>query len=652
MGRREFYSAMGLVRRRGRSRGRAWMLGAMVAYGVIGCSGDKEESPSCEAGKEGCACYPNNSCNEGLSCLSKLCVDSGVDSSGGRGGSTSGGGSLQQGGEGDSSSLGGSAGSGGTARGGGGGQGGSPTNGGSAADGGTQARGGAQQGGAQQGGAQQGGAANTPVQRYGALSVNGANLVDEQGKSVKLEGISSMWLNWDPTGYAQSKAALQYMRDSWNLRVFRAAMGVDAEGAYLLDPDTAKAQVNRIVQNAIDLGVYVIIDWHDHEALAHADQARAFFDEMSKKWGEYPNVMYEVFNEPLDLDWGSQLKPYHASLVDVIRKNDPDNIILLGTPNWDQDVDVAAQSPLAGKNLMYTLHFYACSHAARERSKAQTARSRGLPMFVTEWGATHADGGVDGVVCEGEARTWHDFLDQHAISWAAWKMDGCTDSSCLFKNRDVPVDGGWTAQQLNGHAPLVIDEMKTGPESLAGTGGGGSGGSTSMGGASSGGTGGTAGGTTSFPPDPAGCELVTSCTDCCETTGVYGLDPASMDATGRLVKSFSVEGGQARATFQFSELDEVGGIFFKLTSPRSIESIGLTAGGDGDAFEVALVNGSGANGCLYDLSSAGLASEPYTCWENGAGPSAGEPVDQIEVRVRALQSGPASLVVQELEFGP
>ena len=288
-----------------------------------------------------------------------------------------------------------------------------------------------------------------------------------------------MWLNWDGAGYALSEAGLEWMRDNWQLRVFRAAMGVapDSEpnGAYLGDPEKYKAQVNQIVQNAIDAGVYVIIDWHDHEALAHRTEAEAFFREMSMKWGGYPNVLYEVFNEPLNLNWASELKPYHQALVAAIRENDPDNVILLGTPNWDQDVDIAAASPLSGTNLMYTLHFYACTHQAAIRAKAQTARSRGLPMFVTEWGATHADGGVDGIVCEAEARTWHDWLDSNWISWTAWKLDGCTDSSCLFKDRSAPVSGGWTSAMLNGHAPIVIDEMLNGPyeeaPSMGGAGG-------------------------------------------------------------------------------------------------------------------------------------------------------------------------------------
>jgi hypothetical protein len=174
---------------------------------------------------------------------------------------------------------------------------------------------------------------------------------------------------------------------------------------------------------------------------------------------------------------------------------------VLGTPNWDQDVDIAAQSPVAGKNLMYALHFYACTHRAPERDKAKLARSRGLPLFVSEWGATNADGGLDGLVCESDAQAWHDWLDASNISWAAWKLDGCTDSSCMFKDQSVSVSGGWVDSQLNGHARFVIKQMRGG----AGMGTGGSpssGGATSTGGSIGVGTGGTAaGGTGATMPD-------------------------------------------------------------------------------------------------------------------------------------------------------
>jgi endoglucanase len=300
----------------------------------------------------------------------------------------------------------------------------------------------------------------TPVEAHGQLSVVGKQLVDQNGDAVQLKGVSSMWLNWETDGYAENAEALLWMRDHWNLSVIRAAMGVAPAGAYLTSPDSTLAQVDAIVQNAIAAGVYVLIDWHDHDALTHQDKAVEFFSAIAQKYADVPNVIYEPFNEPLAVDWSTALKPYHEAVVAAIRAADPDNVIVLGTPSWSQGVDLAAREPLDGVNLMYTLHFYSCTHTAWLRSRAQTALNAGLALFVTEWGATDADGGLDGLVCLDEAKLWLDFLATNQIGWSAWKLDNCAvDSTCLLKP-NAPVNGGWTTEYLHGHAGFVRDELR------------------------------------------------------------------------------------------------------------------------------------------------------------------------------------------------
>jgi endoglucanase len=294
---------------------------------------------------------------------------------------------------------------------------------------------------------------------HGQLRVEGTQLVDEQGTAVQLKGPSSMWLNWENTGYAQNPEGVRYLRDNWQASLIRAAMGVDASGAYLVNPEKAKTQVRAIVDLAVELGIYVIIDWHDHTAEAHQAEAIAFFGEMATLYGQVPNVIYEIYNEPLKVDWATVVKPYHQAVVAAIRAVDPDNVIILGTPNWSQYVDVAAANPVTGTNLMYSLHFYSCTHTQSLRSRADAALTLGLPLFVTEWGATNSDGGITGTLCLDEAQKWHDWMNAKKISWAAWKLDDCADLSCYFKI-GTPATGDWTDAQLNGHAPFVRDRMR------------------------------------------------------------------------------------------------------------------------------------------------------------------------------------------------
>lgn len=299
---------------------------------------------------------------------------------------------------------------------------------------------------------------NTPVARYGQLRVCGTAMCDRNGARVQLRGISSMWLNWETQPYAENLSALLWMRDNWNLQVIRAAMGVEPEGAYLSNPTKARNQVETIINNAVSAGVYVIVDWHAHEAQNNQSQAVSFFSDLARRYGHLPNVIWEPYNEPLQVSWTGVIKPYHQAVVSAIRAADPDNIIVLGTPTWSQDVDVAASSPVSGTNLMYTLHFYSCTHGASLRAKGDAAIRAGLALFVTEWGASNADGGLDGVICQSEAQAWVNWMRTNGISWTAWKLDVGTDTTNLL-SPGAPVTGGWN-NYLRGHGPFVVASMR------------------------------------------------------------------------------------------------------------------------------------------------------------------------------------------------
>ncbi len=89
------------------------------------------------------------------------------------------------------------------------------------------------------------------------------------------------------------------------------------------------------------------------------------------------------------------MKNYAVQVIAEIRKYDPDNLIVVGSPHWDQDVDVAAASPITGfKNIAYSFHFYASdpNHQDGLRAKADKAIKMGLPILVTEWGVGEASG--------------------------------------------------------------------------------------------------------------------------------------------------------------------------------------------------------------------------------------------------------------------
>jgi len=294
----------------------------------------------------------------------------------------------------------------------------------------------------------------TPVMKYGQLSVKGNRIVDKNGNPVQLRGMSFFWSQW--MGKYFTPGAVKWLKDDWNCSVIRAVMGVEA-GGYLANPSAEKQKIITLVDAAIKEGLYVIIDWHDHHAQDHTKESKAFFAEMAKRYGDKPNVIYELYNEPVKVHWAEVIKPYSEAVIDTLRRYDPDNIIVCGTPNWSQDVDVAAKDPLKGINLAYSLHFYSGTHKDTLRAKATEALSRGVALFVTEFGTTEASG--NGNVYKSETLTWWKFLDDNQISWCNWSIADKAETSAAL-SPGTEATGDWPVSNLTESGAFVRDELK------------------------------------------------------------------------------------------------------------------------------------------------------------------------------------------------
>jgi endoglucanase len=285
------------------------------------------------------------------------------------------------------------------------------------------------------------------------LSVSG-NKVLIGGQQGSIAGNSLFWSN---TGWGGEKyynaSAIAWLKSDWKSTIVRAAMGVEDAGGYLADPAANKARVKAVIDAAIANDMYVIIDWHSHHAELYQSQAIAFFQEMATTYGNKNNVIYEIYNEPLAVSWSSTIKPYANAVIAAIRAIDPDNLIVVGTPTWSQDVDVAALDPITGyANIAYTLHFYAGSHGQSLRNKASTAMSRGVAVFVTEWGSVNADGG--GAVATSETNAWLSYMQTNGISSANWAInDKAEGASALVPGASST--GGWNSSQLTASGSLV-----------------------------------------------------------------------------------------------------------------------------------------------------------------------------------------------------
>lgn len=290
--------------------------------------------------------------------------------------------------------------------------------------------------------------ADTPVKKWGQLQVEGAQLRDRHGQPVVLRGASLGWHNLWPRFY--NRGAVKTLKNDWHATVVRAAMGLELEDNYLENPRFALKCIETVINAAIKEGVYVIVDWHSHHL--RTDEAIGFFDYISKKYGKYPNVIYELYNEPIEDSWVS-LKEYAVKVMDVIRRNDPDNIVLMGCPHWDQDIHLVAEDPIRGYgNLMYTVHFYAATHGDYLRQRMADAVRQGIPVFVSESGATEASG--DGKIDPESEQKWIDLMEELKVSWVCWSISDKNESCSMLLPR-AKSEGSWPDDVIKEYGKLT-----------------------------------------------------------------------------------------------------------------------------------------------------------------------------------------------------
>jgi endoglucanase len=198
-----------------------------------------------------------------------------------------------------------------------------------------------------------------------------------------------------------------------------------------------------VIQGAIDNNIYVIIDWHSHTI--KLNEAKVFFTEMAGKYGKNPHIIYEIFNEPVKDSWPA-IKDYSIELIKTIRAIDPDNIILVGSPHWDQDIHLVADDPIKGfSNIMYTSHFYAATHGKSLRDRCDYAIKKGVPIFISESAGMEASG--NGPINYTEWQSWIDWCQANKISLVTWSIADKNESCSMLKT-SASSTGEWKEQDL------------------------------------------------------------------------------------------------------------------------------------------------------------------------------------------------------------
>jgi endoglucanase len=282
----------------------------------------------------------------------------------------------------------------------------------------------------------------------GQLAVTAGKLVNAKGKPVVLHGMSFGWHNFWPRFY--NAGAVKELADEWKCTVVRAAMGIEPKDGYKTDRKGSVDKVKAVVDAAIKENIYVIIDWHSHNI--NLEEAKTFFAEMATTYGKNPHVIYEIFNEPDEETW-AEIKAYSIEIIKTIRAIDPDNIILVGSPKWDQSIHEPAADPITGyDNLMYTVHFYAATHKQWLRDRTDEAMQKGLAIFISECAGMEATG--DGPLDEAEMQRWVDWMDARQLSWVAWSVSD-KNETCSVLLPSASSNGKWKESDIKAWGQMM-----------------------------------------------------------------------------------------------------------------------------------------------------------------------------------------------------
>ncbi len=305
--------------------------------------------------------------------------------------------------------------------------------------------------------------AGSSVDCNGQLQVKGFQLCNAQGNAIQLRGMSSH--NIDSYSQFFTQGSMATLAGDWRADVVRVSMPIgSAEGTDYISNPALQNTVMDIVNLAGQYGLYAIIDWHllasttgfteSGNPNTYVTQAKTFFQNMATKFNGQKHVIYEICNEPSGCNW-SDIVTYANVIIPAIRAIDPNALIIVGTPNWCQRVDLAANAPLSYSNILYAFHIYAASHkTAGYGSYLQTAANK-IALISTEFSPSLSSG--DGTLDTTSCNNWMNlFAGQNynglnpngqKISWCNWSLCDKVESSAALV-AGASIEGGWSNNDL------------------------------------------------------------------------------------------------------------------------------------------------------------------------------------------------------------
>nr|WP_255355400.1 glycoside hydrolase family 5 protein [Amycolatopsis sp. MJM2582] len=298
----------------------------------------------------------------------------------------------------------------------------------------------------------------------GKLHVCGVKLCNQYGKPIQLRGMSTHGIQW----YSQcvKTASLDALANDWKADILRVAMYIQDDG-YESNPRKFTDMVHNYIEEATKRGMYVLVDWHQldpGDPNENTDLAKTFFAEIAQRHKDKVNIIYDVANEPNGVSW-ADVKRYAEEVIPVIRAQDPDSVVFLGTHGWStfgisdgRDENDILDNPVNVTNIMYTFHFYAASHQD-EHYDALARTADKIPVFVTEFGTQTytGDGGNDFTY----SQKYLDLLAAKKIGWTNWNFSDDFRSGAVFKTGTCAGNSFTGTSMLKPAGVWVRDRIRT-----------------------------------------------------------------------------------------------------------------------------------------------------------------------------------------------
>ncbi|WP_233611679.1 cellulase family glycosylhydrolase [Amycolatopsis sp. WAC 01376] len=304
----------------------------------------------------------------------------------------------------------------------------------------------------------------TPVSINGKLHVCGVKLCNQYGKPIQLRGMSTHGIQW----YSQcvKTASLDALANDWKADILRVAMYIQDDG-YESNPRKFTDMMHNYIEEATKRGMYVLVDWHQldpGDPNANTHLAKTFFTEIAQRHKDKVNIIYDVANEPNGVSW-ADVKRYAEEVIPVIRAQDPDSVVFLGTHGWStfgisdgRDENDILNNPVNATNIMYTFHFYAASHQDEHYDALARTADR-IPVFVTEFGTQTytGDGGNDFTY----SQKYLDLLAAKKIGWTNWNFSDDFRSGAVFKTGTCAGNSFTGTSMLKPAGVWVRDRIRT-----------------------------------------------------------------------------------------------------------------------------------------------------------------------------------------------